>query len=79
MSVISADYAANRYGTKNNIVKKSNAAKTSTVAGTKKQESVVDEFKKKHPKDARKSIFQNLTNLRRLKQAIQHYFRHRSF
>ena len=27
----------------------------------------------------RKSIFQNLTNLRRLKQAIQHYFRHRSF
>lgn len=25
------------------------------------------------------SIFQNLTNLRRLKQTIQHYFRHRSF
>ena len=29
--------------------------------------------------EPRKSIFQNLTNLRRLKQAIQHYFRHRSF
>lgn len=52
MSAVRADYAANRYGTKNNIVKKSNAAKMSTGAGTKKQESVVDEFKKKHPKDA---------------------------